>query len=411
MAGSGRAEWGRHWPLPLIGMLGITAAGAYSYASGVIIEPVIREFGWTRAQFSSAFTLQMLFGLLVMPIVGRLIDRIGPRRFALGGIIPFMVIFSLFATANGQLWNWWLLSMLLTIGSAVVSPAVWVSGIIRGFTVSRGLAIAVALAGMGVATAIWPIIFAFYVQTIGWRLTFPAVALTWGVFVLPLTYFFFRPPPLSAEAVTERKESLPPVWPLLCTPMFIGLLIAAGTFAFIQLGLIVHFVPILRAKGMGLSAAAGLAGFLGIFAVIGRIATGALLDVLPTRLVAICAFALVMPALALLLFGTGSMAEMIVVAAILGLSVGSEIDALTYIVSQRFEARLFGSVYSVLQSGIAVCSSLGPLIAGRVFDLDGSYTRFIWLCVPLDILAVTLIAVVLSRAPVVVSTEHPLARS
>src|SRR5215207_10178630 len=55
-----KQEWAAHWGLPFVAMLGMCACVALSYSNGVFVVAMCKEFGWTRAQFSSAFSLQML---------------------------------------------------------------------------------------------------------------------------------------------------------------------------------------------------------------------------------------------------------------------------------------------------------------------------------------------------------------
>lgn len=369
-------------------MLGVSGSAAYSYSSGVFMVAMTEEFGWSRAQFSTALTVQMFAGLFIVPIAGRVLDRLGPRRMALMGIVPFVLILSSLGLANGNITQWWLLTGLLSLGNASVMSTLWVAGTTRTFDASRGLAMGVALAGFGLATGLWPVLAAGYIKWLGWRLAFPAMALSWGLVVLPLTVLFFRPRDLLAPAAGAPAAQRPPLGPALRSRAFVCILVAGSLFAFCQLSLIVHLVAILRGKGIDMPTAAAIAGLTGIFSVLGRLVTGWLLDHLPLRPLAVGAFSLMLAVVALLAFGEGSLPMLMAGAALLGFSAGSEMDVVTYIASRQFDQRLFGSVHAIVQSGYAICSSLGPLAAGRIFDVTGSYDRHFAL-VALVVLAAT----------------------
>src|SRR5688572_21889 len=98
------------WPLPLVSMLGYIGGASFAYSAGVFMVQLTGEFGWSRAEFASAFTIHSLLSLVTAPLVGRLADRIGARRIALAGIVPFMIGLSLFALATGSIWQWYLLA-------------------------------------------------------------------------------------------------------------------------------------------------------------------------------------------------------------------------------------------------------------------------------------------------------------
>ncbi len=388
-----RAEWTRSWPLPFISMLGLTGPAAYAYSSGIFMEEMTRDLGWTKTEFSSALTLQMLFGIVVGPLAARVLDRIGPRRMLLIGIVPFAVGLSLLGTTSAAMWHWWTLAAFYSLATAGVILAAWISGVVQSFDQSRGLAISVCLAGIGLATAIWPPLVAWLVGNLGWRATFPAMAFGWALVLLPLVFFFYKPAhkPIQREVAAD----LPPLRPVLRSKTFWLLLGAAGLFSSIQLPLIVNLVPIAKLQGVSLQTAAGIAGLIGLFSIAGRIGTGILLDMVPTRPLALAAFTLVLPVMALLNMADGSVPMLMIAAALLGLAAGSEIDVVTYLCSRRFDPRIFGSVYTILQTGIAVCASLGPLLAGRLFDLTGSYDRFFVVAAILDVIATGLILIVL----------------
>ena len=377
----------------MIAMLGLTGPAAYAYSSGIFMEVMTRDLGWTKTQFSSALTLQMLLGIVIGPLAARVLDRIGPRRMLLIGIVPFALGLSLLGTTSAAMWRWWAVAAIFSMATAGVILAAWISGIVQSFDRSRGLAISVCLAGIGLATAIWPPLVAWLIGMLGWRLTFPAMAIGWASVLLPLVYFFYTPAPRVVRR--EADGELPPVGPVVRSRTFWFLLGAAGLFSSIQLPLIVNFVPIVTLQGLSLQVAATIAGTIGLFSIAGRIGYGILLDMVPTRPLALVAFTLILPVIGLLATADGSVLKLTIAAALLGVAAGSEIDVITYLCSRRFDPRIFGSIYTILQTGIAVCASLGPLLAGRLFDLTGSYDRFLVVAAIIDVMATVLIVIVL----------------
>ena len=392
-----RDEWARFWPLPVVAMLGITGPAAFAFSSGIFMGEMTREFGWSKTQFGAALTLQMLLGLVVGPLAARVLDRVGGRRMLLAGIVPFALALSLLGQANGALWQWCLLGGVYCILTAVVIPAAWVSGVVASFDVARGLAMAVCLAGIGLATAMWPPLVAWLVVHVGWRHAYPIMGLGWALVVLPLVFVFYKPAAKRVPLVSA--PALPPLWPIVRSQTFICMICAGGLFASVQLALIIHLVPILRLQGLGLTAAGNLAGLVGLFSIIGRIGTGALLDFVPSRPLALCAFLLPLPVMALLVWGNGTLGVLMLASALLGLASGSETDVVAYLCSRRFDTRVFGSVYTLFQTGFAIAASLGPLLAGWLFDRNHSYLAYYACAVIMVLVATVLIMLVPHENP------------
>ena len=116
-------EWAAMWPVVLAATIGIAGTTIFTFSSGVVMPEITAQFGWTRAQFSLAFVLQMLFGLVAGPLVGRLVDRFGPRRVALVGLVPAPLGLVLLSQAGGSLWQWWGLCVLQSAQS-MLTPTV-----------------------------------------------------------------------------------------------------------------------------------------------------------------------------------------------------------------------------------------------------------------------------------------------
>jgi MFS family permease len=386
---SARQEWASAWPLPMVAMLGVAGSVIFPYSSGVLMQEMTATFGWSRAQFSTGFFVQMILSVVTLPFSGWLVDRMGSRRVVFLGLLPYVLSLSLLGLANGAIWQWWLLCALLAACQAFVSPPVWVTAVVGRFHASRGLAMAVTLAGLGVGTMVWPILGAFYLHRLGWRTTFAALALSWAVIAVPLTWKFFFPA-MQAAAIARAAPRL--YVAALRSRTFLFLTVASGLFSSAYLGAVVHLVPLLRANGLALATAASVSGLAGLFGIIGRLSTGYLLDRLPTRPIGTVVF--LSPILAgwLLLSGRGSLLFSSVAVAILGLAIGAEYDIVTFIAARRFGREVFGSIYSIFTAIIGVCSALGPILAGMVFDRTGSYDLYLMMIMAMVLVGAILIA-------------------
>lgn len=396
---SAREEWRTGWPLPFVGMLGYTGAACFAYSSGVFMQAVTKEFGWSRTEFSSAFTVQTLVGMLAMPFVGRLVDKYGSRRIALSAIVPFIGGYGMLSMANGAIWQWWLLCIVMALMASLVGAVVWVKGVVGQFDTSRGLAMSLVLSGSGVAGTIWPILAAFYIQASGWRLAYPALALTWAVVMAPLVWFLIAEKPAAAPGAPKVSGPSISLGTLLRSRTFILLAIAGCLFSPLTLGLMMHMVPILDGFGFGLGEAAALAGLAGIFAIVGRLSTGFLLDRLPARLVSASVFLLPIVVSVLLWNCAGSPLMAGAAIAVLGFVSGADGDVVAYLISRHFDRDVFASAYAPMVALLSLSSSVGPILAGLCFDMSGSYTLYLIVIVPIALVAALLIGSIPSQEP------------
>lgn len=122
----------------------------------------------------------------------------------------------------------------------------------------------------------------------------------------------------------------------LLSPVFLRLFIASALFTFTIVALVVHFVPILKDRGADAMTAAGVASLVGVFSIVGRLGTGVLLDRYRAAVVGAAAFLLPVVACALLLFAGANRAAQSVAAAVVGLTLGSEVDVIVYLTTRHF---------------------------------------------------------------------------
>ena len=167
----------------------------------------------------------------------------------------------------------------------------------------------------------------------------------------------------------------------LLSPVFLRLFIASALFTFTIVALVVHFVPILKDRGADAMTAAGVASLVGVFSIVGRLGTGVLLDRYRAAVVGAAAFLLPVVACALLLFAGANRAAQSVAAAVVGLTLGSEVDVIVYLTTRHFGLKNFGTLYGGLLTALSLGTAFGPLVAAALHDSSGSYQPFLWLTV------------------------------
>jgi MFS family permease len=387
-AKSAAAEWRSFWYLPIAGALGYATSVLHVYSLGPYIGPLQQEFNWSRAQISAGLTLASLLSAIFCIPVGRLVDRIGPRKIGLIGVLAMTAAYALLSTTTGTRTNWYVMWAIVAVGTFFVQATVWTSAVASRFETSRGLAFAITLCGASVAQVISPIIVTSFIGAEGWRTAFWATGALWAAFVFPLIFFGFRGArdqgsKASVAVVEPRVLSGVTLSDGMRSSAMYKLLMAAGLFSFTIIGIVVHFAPILTDSGVTPMKAAGIVSLIGIFSIIGRLGTGFLLDKFPGHKVGAVAFLIPIVACVLLLFYGANSFSHAAAAAIFGLTVGSEVDVIAYLAAKHFGLKSFGALYGVLQMALAAGTAFGPLAAGAVFDNYGSYRPFLMLTIAL----------------------------
>jgi MFS family permease len=379
------AEWRKYGILPVVAMLGYSTSSLHTYGIGAFVEPLEEAFKWSRAQVSMGLTIAGLTGAVLAVPIGALVDKIGPRIIGLFGVIAMCGAWALMGTATGSITNWVVLWSILAIANLGLQGTVWTKAVGSRFEKGRGMAFAVTLSGAPLTAALLPVIATALITAYGWRTGFFGVALVWFLVAFPMMFLFFR----SAEEDARRsgkEQSAEPQAPLtgltwneaIRTSAFYKLVLACALFAFTVIGLIVHFVPILTDQGADRMAAAGTAALVGIFSIIGRFGTGALLDRFPGNIVGAVVFMFPVLSCILLLVDGANPVSQVAAAVLFGLTVGAEVDVIAYLSSRRFGLKSYGSIFGAMMAGLSVGVALGPLAAGAFYDSFGTYAQFLW---------------------------------
>src|SRR5580693_2486346 len=127
------AEWRSFWPVPIAAALGYSTSVLHVYSIGAYIGSLQQEFGWSRAQISAGITIASFgSGIFCVP-VGMLVDRLGPRRIGLVGVLLMCTAYALLSTATGKPANWLVLWGILAVGNLFVQTTVWTSAVASRF--------------------------------------------------------------------------------------------------------------------------------------------------------------------------------------------------------------------------------------------------------------------------------------
>ncbi|MYL98878.1 MFS transporter [Novosphingobium sp. FGD1] len=381
-----RDEWRAHPLLPVAAGLGYATSVIHIYGIGPFYGPVAQEFGWSRTEVTFGLTIATLVQAVGGVFIGLAVDRFGPRRFGVVGLLLLGLAFAALGSADGSLLNWYLLWGLIALAALPVQASVWTSAVASRFTASRGMAFAVTLCGASIAAGVFPPMATALIGELGWRGAFPAQAAAWLLLAFPLIFVFFqgcydKRGRQNPNDVAARPADLPgaTLREGLTSSVYHRLFVASLLFTFTIIALVVHFTAILGDAGASPMAAAGIASFIGWFSLAGRLGTGMLLDRLPASLVGAAVFMLPVLGCLALLLGGGSFAAMASASALIGLTLGAEIDVVVYLLTRHFGLRNFGGLYGGLLAALSIGTAIGPLAAAQVYDRTGSYSGFLWL--------------------------------
>jgi MFS transporter, OFA family, oxalate/formate antiporter len=374
------------WFIVAAGTLGLamTIPGQTPGVS-VFLDHIIDELGLTRSGVSTLYLIGTLLGSLVLPFVGRLLDRRGPRlavilvasAFALAcvwmgavqGVVTLLIGFTLIR-ALGQ-------GSLSLVSLHVI--AIW-------FVRRRGVAIGIAGLGMAMATALFPTLIEFAIDRVGWRSSYMLLGGLVALTILPIGALVFRDRPerygLSPDgtpndgggggARVEEERSYTPrearrtltYW-LYLVGLFLGSTLGTG--------LMFHHYSILAEDGIGRGDAALAFVFYGAASATGNLVTGGLITRVPPRFL----LSGMLLALGAVLVLAGSLAGSHMVAPyglLLGLQTGIFSSLQGNVFALYFGRRHHGSIKGIVSTVLVIGSAIGPLIFALGFDLLGSYT-------------------------------------
>jgi MFS family permease len=361
----------------------VSAGIMHSYA--VFLLAFIEEFRWSRAETSVAYSVSQLVAGGSSPLVGAMVDRLGPRRLlVLGGVLLFAGLVG--SALISALWQDVLLyGIVMTIGANCLGLVVFVPLLSRQFVRRRGMAISIVQSANGFGRATSAPLVQFLISTIGWRETFWAQAAFIAAAVPLLAALFRRAaryPVASTPVAMSPASAEPPLpassWTLsdaIRTPHF-WLLFAVYLFTGLGSFLVsLHQLAFAVNVGFDKLYAAGVLGLGSFLAIGGTIITGTLSDYIGREWSAILAYgiSIIGVVCALLITSPDQHFLLWLHACFFGLTWGARGPAITAKTADLFPGGRLGTILGVITIGSGIGSAAGSWAAGWIFDVSGSY--------------------------------------
>jgi MFS family permease len=385
----------RAWIVAAVAFVALVGAAGFRATPGVLMVPLQDEFGWSRATTSLAVSVNLVLFGLTAPFAAALMDRFGIRRVTASALVLVAAGSGLtvFMTASWQLVLCW--GVLVGLGTGSMAMVFAATVVNRWFVRHRGLVIGVLTAGGAAGQLVFLPLVAWLAAQHGWRsaaLVVSAAALA----VVPLVVLVLRERPadvgLLPYGATEAEPQVPPRADAARVALR-ALRGAAGRKEFWLLaggfficgastnGLVgTHFIPAAHDHGMPETTAAGLLALVGLFDVVGTIASGWLTDRVDSRRLLGWYYALRgLSLLALpMLFAASPHPSMLVFIIFYGLDWVATVPPTVALAREVFGPAqgtiVFGWIFASHQLGAAMAA----WVAGAIRTSLGTYTLAWW---------------------------------
>jgi sugar phosphate permease len=367
------------WPRALVVLTSFLAlfaiVGIALYGLPFFYDFMVRDFGWSRAQVTSGNALSKLvvgpaFGFLA----GWLVDRFGPRRLMIAGIVMAGVAL-IGLGAIRSLAGFYLFYLFNALGYVCGGPLPNQVLLSRWFTGGRGRAMGVAYLGIGIGGAVVPFLAVWLTRAVGWQGALQALGVLIVIVALPLALLVKESPEQTSSVLSRPLPTspVPAIGALFRAPSFYLLLVGSMCSIAAVGGTNQHLKLFLSLDhGYAQSAAAQVASLVLVSSLVGRLGMGWLADRIPKKYVMLLIYLLVASAIPVL-FLTGTPAAIYIFAVVFGIGLGGEYMVIPLMAAELFGVQVLGRVMGIVLAADGVGEAVAPWLVGRMRDAAGSY--------------------------------------
>lgn len=368
----GRPRWQQLYVASVSFFTLFAIVGLALYGLPFFYDFMVTDFGWSRARVTSGNALsKLVVGPLFGFAVGYVVDRYGPRRMMLSGILMSgTALIGLSYTSS--LWMFYGFYLFNALGYVCGGPLPNQVLISRWFKEARGKAMGLAYVGIGVGGTVVPLLAVQLIQAFGWQGALRGIGILIILIALPLAFFVKDAPDDFVRA--GANAPLVPIREILRNRYFY--LLAIGSMCSIAAvgGANQHLKLFLGLdKGMTQEGVAAIASLVLASSIAGRLIMGWLADRFPRKYVMIFIYALVAAAIPLLFFADRPGA-IYAFAVVFGIGLGGDYMIIPLMAGDLFGVRVLGRVMGVILTADGVAEATAPMLVGYLRDVNGTYT-------------------------------------
>jgi sugar phosphate permease len=374
----------------------------------IFVEPLTREFGWSRAALSGAVSLGGVLAALTSPLIGPLVDRYGSRA-ALSVAVLVTGAAMLLLSLTQSLLVFYLLFCVARMNWAGPFELAIYGAVNNWFVARRAFATSIVTVAQAAGLVAMPLIAQFAIQRDGWRFGWLAIGLlTLVVGLLPVWLFIVRRPEdlglvpdrqRAADSAARRPQPEEPSYSrreAIGTAAFWLLLLYTVLVYPVQAGVSLHQAAHLIERGVAPTTAAAIVSTFSLMSAAASLACGFLPRRLPIRY-PLAAIAAALSSATLLMVGISSSGDGYVAAALFGFGLGGLLTLLPIAWADYFGRANFAAIRSIALSAQVLAQAAGPLLSGALHDWTGDYVLSLRCFAALSGLAI--LAALMARRP------------
>lgn len=348
--------------------------GLALYGLPFFYDFMVKDFGWTRAQVTSGNALsKLVVGPLLGFAAGSIVDRFGPRRLMIAGILlagAALIGLGSISTLTG----FYFFYLINAVGNVCGGPLPNQVLLSRWFTTTRGRAMGFAYLGIGVGGALVPFLGVYLTRAFGWHDALRIIGVLIIIVALPLALVVKESPDDSAAGSPAKQREKPyPIAGVVRQPAFY-LLMIGSMCSIAAVGSANQHLKLYLSldHGYSQSSAAQIASLILAASLVGRLGMGWLADRWAKKHVMLLIYLLVAASLPILLFAS-TKGAIILFAIVFGIGLGGEYMVIPLMAAELFGVRVLGRAMGIVLAADGVAEAVTPVLVGRMRDVSGSY--------------------------------------